>query len=147
MPELNICGRKGCHNEIPFNKYNFSRVKYCSRKCRQMQTRLRYSASTISQISGLSKGKIGAAGELQVCIDLIKKGYDVFRAIAASCPCDMVAMKKGKLFRIEVKSVTKRKDGSFVQPNLMNISADIVAAVFDDEIEYEPSLDSFWGLK
>src|SRR5579872_6612397 len=47
---------------------------------------------------------LGAASELIASADLLLRGFDVFRAVAAACPCDLVAMKDGALIRIEVKS-------------------------------------------
>lgn len=47
----------------------------------------------------------GAIGELQVAVDLLRLGYQVFRAMSPSCPCDLVVMKNGKAVRVEVKTL------------------------------------------
>jgi hypothetical protein len=46
---------------------------------------------------------IGAAGELLVAIDLMARGWDVYRNLAGS-GCDLMAWKAGAAIRIEVKT-------------------------------------------
>lgn len=53
-------------------------------------------------------GKVarGAASELIASAHLMAQGYHVFRALASSCPCDLVAYRTGETpLRVEVKSV------------------------------------------
>jgi hypothetical protein len=55
----------------------------------------------------------GAIAELVVCADLLKRGFEVFRAVSPACSCDLVALRDGQLQRIEVKTGFDyvRKDG------------------------------------
>lgn len=52
-------------------------------------------------------------GELVVCADLIRRGYEVFRAVAGNQSCDLIAMKtingKVRRLRVEVKTATEGK--------------------------------------
>lgn len=47
-------------------------------------------------------GKEGAIGEMLVTVDLMRKGFDVFRAISPSCPCDLIALRGIQMVRVEV---------------------------------------------
>lgn len=53
---------------------------------------------------------IGAAGELAVAKDLVKRGYYVFgEVLSDAAPVDIIAMKDGKLLRIQVKTTNAGK--------------------------------------
>jgi hypothetical protein len=62
----------------------------------------------------------GAIGEMQVSIDLIKQGYDVFKSSNNTGACDLVAVKRKsrtpnkrpKMYRIEVTKGV-RKEGVY----------------------------------
>jgi len=48
-------------------------------------------------------------GELMVSLDLMKKGYQIFRGMCPTCTCDLIAIKDGRLYRVEVtKGITKK---------------------------------------
>lgn len=78
----------------------------------------------------LPSGTKGAMGEYLVCVDLLNKGYEVFRSVSPNTSCDLVILKDGKLRTLEVKVGKQRKTGE----------ADIWATVTFDKIFYEPSL-------
>lgn len=46
--------------------------------------------------------RVGDFGEVLVMLDLMRKGYEVFRAICRAAIVDLVVLKDGKLFRVEV---------------------------------------------
>ena len=57
---------------------------------------------------GLPPPTLGALSELQVAVDLMAKGYHVFRALSPDCPCDLVAFRPGEPpVRIEVMTVPR----------------------------------------
>lgn len=87
--------------------------KYCSPKCTSTASNARYMVSSMRNGSGpdrVSTGSIGTISELLVCQDLLKRGFHVFKAVSPSCPCDLVAMKHGNLFKVEV--TTGRRYGT-----------------------------------
>lgn len=95
---------------------------------------------THKEFESLSPGQIGALGELMVSCDLIKKGYEVFRALSQSCSCDLVALKNEKCVRIEV-----RYSNTIYIPTgkgMVNKKhrADVLAIVTGKEITYSKSL-------
>lgn len=88
----------------------------------------------------LSTGTKGALNELIVIVDLLTKGYDVFRAISPAASCDLAILKEGKLLRVEVTSgwiasgkLSRNKN------KLSNGKSDILATVYEgDKIDYFP---------
>lgn len=50
----------------------------------------------------------GTISELVVAADLMRKGYEVFRALCGQSSCDLIAMKGGEFQRVEVKTGTSR---------------------------------------
>ena len=55
--------------------------------------------------------------ELIISVDLMKKGYAVFRALSPSCICDLIIFKKeSKLFEIEVKTGYQAENSRLIFP-------------------------------
>jgi hypothetical protein len=129
-----IC--KGCQQPYsPKSPGNLTRQKYCSKKCRA-----KHSVWVLQRpYPGMSTGTIGAIGELRVCVDLLTKGYEVFRAVSPSCSCDLLVYKEGVATRIEVRTAYRTKSGNVYHPN-QHIRAETLAAVLPDVIIYEPPL-------
>jgi len=85
----------------------------------------------------------GAISELLVCIDLIRRSYYVFRSLTSNCPCDLLAMKDGKVLKIEVKTASKSKVTGKILPDFTKLpwhEFDVFAAVIDGEVQYIPEL-------
>lgn len=58
----------------------------------------------------INSTKAGTLGELIVASDLLKRGYEVFRALHPDASCDLVAIKNGKVSRIEVRTGKRLKE-------------------------------------
>jgi hypothetical protein len=88
-------------------------------------------AEVTEEVSYTSTVARGAAGELLASAHLMGLGYHVFRALAASCPCDLIAYKEGEVLRVEVKSIryapTYRYNPVFPKPT--NEDWDVLAVV------------------
>lgn len=124
----------------PFSPRNKHRRKFCSGRCSSAYHQM----AVPSYLPELSTATIGALNELRVCVDLLAKGYEVFRSVSPSCSCDLIICKKGVSVRVEVRTAYRNKNGEVVHPK-SNIRAECVAAVLDDEIIYKPELpDSFF---
>lgn len=52
----------------------------------------------------LSTGSVGAIAEIMVCVELMRCGYDVFRAMSPSSDCDILAVKGEFINKIEVRT-------------------------------------------
>ena len=92
-----------------------------------------------SAYPGISTGTVGAISELRVSVDLLAKGYEVFRALSPSCSCDLAVMKDSKLLRIEVRTAYRGKSNNIITRR-SRFKADHFALVLPSEIVYEPEL-------
>ena len=84
--------------------------------------------------------KVGTALELIVSIDLMSKGYDVFRALSSSCPCDLIAMKDGKCLRVEVTIGKVSKNGTIGFNPHDPKNFDVIAVPVNNTVYYYPSV-------
>jgi hypothetical protein len=83
----------------------------------------------------LGTGATGARSELIICADLIRLGYEVFRAVSPQCSCDLMILRKGIAERVEVRTGRRTRAGVAYPPRSR---ADIMAVVAreDDSIWY-----------
>jgi hypothetical protein len=72
---------------------------------------------------------LGAACELAVCADLLRKGFDVFRNVSPNGISDLVIMKAGHVLTVQVKS----RGGGSQWERMHN---DIIATYNDGDIRY-----------
>lgn len=118
---------------------------YNQTKCQECKQQERVEFSRYKKL-GISTSTVGAIEELRVSVDLMEKGFYVFRALSPSCPCDLFAMKNGKQFDIEVRTSYRKYNGDFSRPKL-NSRANYFAWVVRERgseketIIYEPPLD------
>jgi predicted nucleic acid-binding Zn ribbon protein len=126
-----------CNSDLP----DVSGIAYCSYHCREeaKSERERYRNKI------LSSGTSGALKELAVCIDLMKMGWNVFRAVSPSCPCDLMIAKDSFSLRVEVKTGYVNLDGSIRHSGFRTdenkMFPDIIAIVMGDgTVIYQPSL-------
>jgi hypothetical protein len=92
---------------------------------------------------GVCTATIGAIGELKVCVDLLKKGYAVFRSVSPACFCDLVIAKDGRLTTVEVRTGKRNARGELSYPH--ENRAEVMAIVLPDEIIYLPELERKQG--
>ncbi len=123
-----ICGKKfkGTHNQ--------KTCKPCKKENPHYKTLLGRNDL------GLCSGTLGALQELRVCIDLMSKKYEVFRALSPSSFCDILAFKEGKFFDIEVRTAHKSPTTGKIYYIQKNIKGHFKALVVGEEITYEPEL-------
>src|SRR3990167_1478519 len=76
------------------------KTKFCSLQCRLQVEHDSYRKRNPK--AKTNTHTTGAVGELAVAIDLLKKGFHIFRALSPACPCDLIALKEGTSIRIEV---------------------------------------------
>jgi hypothetical protein len=74
--------------------------KYCAPGCAASGK----GARRVVGVDGLSTGVVGAAAELLVSARLLREGWDVFRAVSPSAPCDLIVTKGSAVCRVEVRS-------------------------------------------
>lgn len=83
---------------------------YCGRACKDEAWEKKHPIKR----SGLSGFTTGAISELRCAVDLLSKGYEVFRAISPACSCDLIALKNNRCVRIEVRTadISKSESGA-----------------------------------
>ncbi|MHC4952094.1 MAG: PDDEXK-like family protein, partial [Planctomycetota bacterium] len=139
-----VCGRQ-------FDSFN--RAKYCGGHCRRKAHGNLF--QTWTKKNGVSTGTVGAASELVVSLDLMLKGYDVFRALSPMCSCDLIAFANGDIYRVEVRTAHRNlftKKIASARRSGEEEKHDIYAQVIYDEhgkpeIVYEPEVRSVYALK
>jgi hypothetical protein len=109
--------------------------KFCSHRCRNnAQTNLsRFNRD-------LSTCTVGAIGELQVAVDLLSRGFNVFRALSPACPCDLAILMDDKLIRVEVTTGYVSHNGRLAHPPKDKSKFDILAICTGEGIVYKPDL-------
>lgn len=125
-----------CGHQIPTKRLSWKTTKFCSNRCRQIA----YNKNTTqrSAYKHLSPGTVGALHELTVACDLIRRGFHVFRAISASCVCDLAILKGKKLVRVEVTTGYHTVAGNITYPLHDPSNYDIMAVVVKGGITYFP---------
>ena len=118
---------------------NLKWQKFCSNKCRMNFEIKQYRKYNPLQLK-ISAGTKGTIGELRVAVDLLQKGYEVFRSLSPSCSCDLAILKNDKLIRIEVRTAYySAKEDKYLFPKPNN-KFDNLALVLVDKIIYKPDL-------
>jgi Holliday junction resolvase len=86
----------------------------------------------------LPSGTTGAMSELMISADLMKHGYDVFRALSPSCYCDIIATRSDGSLRIEVRTGYRNQSGKVGFPKNTNGDIDAFAVYIreDNSIHY-----------
>jgi len=94
------CARPECGNE--FTPIYHSQ-RYCSTGCRVQMDRLAHPGRP-GRIPGMPSATTGAVSEMAAAIDLMKRGYEVFRALSPACSCDLIALGPSGPLRVEVRT-------------------------------------------
>ena len=130
----------------PYCESVFEPTSLSNTRCRQPGCSPRHT-TFIGIKYALPRPTVGALSELRVCVDLMQRGYHVFRALSPACPCDLLVLtKSGQTIRIEVKTCYLSRDGQIMRPSAQTMSKhiyDVIAMVLPDRIAYEPSLEQF----
>jgi hypothetical protein len=113
--------------------------RFCSRRCQADSYYLR--AGTVSAYPHATSSTVGAIAEYRVVIDLLGKGYEVFKACSPACSCDLIATRKGEIHRLEVRTANRNQITGVVQKRRIGFRADGFAWVVGSEIIYEPRLE------
>ena len=90
-----------------------------------------------SAYQNLPTGTVGAISELRASVDLMARGFDVFRALSPTCPADLICLKDGQAITVEVRTAYWNRTHTKVVCG-RTTTADLLALVIGDEIVYEP---------
>ena len=85
----------------------------------------------------------GAFCELVVAADLMRQGFEVFRALSPGSPCDLAVLWGARLLRVEVRTAYRTPAGTLYCSRRSRTQPDIWAMVIrhDQEIVYDPPLE------
>lgn len=123
---------------------NTRRRIYCGSLCAGRAQSISYYGKRKDSYEGIPTGTTGAIHELNVCSDLLKKGYHVYRAVSPSAVCDLVILGEFKLLKIEVTTGHRTANCGIVHPKKDFSKFDILAiALHDGTIVYEPDLENW----
>lgn len=91
--------------------------KFCTGTCRTAKNHANYPRIR-DEMGAKSKfimptGVVGAAHEMLVCYDLLRRGHYVFRAESPACPCDLIVLKNKRVFRVEVRTAWIKQAGEW----------------------------------
>jgi hypothetical protein len=112
--------------------------RFCRRKCNHLwhRDKVEHPNETLDSTS------VGAAHELIVCADLLKKGMAVYRTVSGSF-VDLVVFRGDRMWRVEVTTGYRMDNGTTPIPmRKMKESHkfDVLAIVhWDNRILYEPT--------
>lgn len=132
-----------CDSAIPRTREKYPATKYCSEECSKVAQTRRY--RELNPEPNLERNTRGAISEHRVIVDLLSRGFEVFKAVSGASSCDLAILQNGNLYRVEVKTGHYGKIGvpyTASPKKLKKIKADILATVLYDKILYSPSFDS-----
>lgn len=128
--------------------------KFCNAECAGEFQRLAWrQKNPKSPLAALQNNTKAEANIMKVCIDLLQRGYEVYKAAFQGMPCDLVVIYRqetsfGSMVqyrRIEVTSGNRSTSGTLSHPKREAAQYDVLAVVVGDEIFYKPELITMEG--
>lgn len=120
---------------------------YCDTACANEDQRRKWrEKNPKSPLGELQNNTVAEVNEMRVAIDLLSRGYEVYRAAFQGMPCDILvcgpALEKGDLaLRVEVTSGNRSTSGAVTHPKRDAALFDVLAVVLGDgTIVYKPEL-------
>lgn len=145
VDEARLCGV--CARPIPERRLRKNAL-FCRHACERAAARVRHRAFNLQL--DLSTGTVGAIAELFVAADMLRRGYNVFRAVSPSSPVDIVAVSRlGVSLRVEVKTGSKAVDGRLIFGRGDNSKYDVLAVYIpsDGAVAYHPEVDPYVAVR
>jgi len=81
--------------------------KFCSQKC---SVDWRNNAYTNTNLTQIPSSTVGAIAEIIVSAELMKRGFEVYRAMSPASYSDLIAISGDNIYKIEVRTGRYRKD-------------------------------------
>lgn len=112
------------------------KLLYCGATCSNNRYKRTEVVRAVSQ-EPVSSGTRGAVSELVASCDLMERGFHVFRAMSPSSCCDLIAVKGGLVFMVEVRSASiNRSSRVWYMPRTDRDHCHFYAFVSPDGIRY-----------
>ena len=122
------------------------RQRFCGPRCSTAyhESQSKIPAYTPAYGDGLPFPTKGALSELRACVDLLGRGFHVYRSMSPSSPWDLVvAIPSGRMLRVEVKSAVVNKNGTVSGGSFKCNVFDAVCYVTRDRLIYEPPVEEW----
>lgn len=135
-----VLGRVCSECDEPIPNTLSGKAKYCSARCRKIYYARIKGKKEESNLNSCTRG---ALSELIASTDLMKRGYEVFRALNPGASCDLIAMSGRTLYRVEVRTGFRNLNGTieFGKQKTGDHRQDTVAVVLQDEtVVYIPDI-------
>ena len=105
---LHVGGCKQCGDEIDEKRLRKG-AKFCSYTCQKAWWGKGAENDFAASRVDLPSGTVGALAELAVSVDLVARGFEVFRALSPASSCDLAVLTdKRRLLRVEVRTAYLR---------------------------------------
>jgi DNA-directed RNA polymerase subunit RPC12/RpoP len=104
-------------------------------KCKSLCTKIDTNDTRNEETPSINCSVRGAIVELRVEVDLLSKGYHVFRSESPACPCDLVVIKDGLCAKVEVRTV------SYLDKN-----GEVPKSAYSENSEHIPGFIDWWAL-
>lgn len=115
--------------------------KFCDKVCAGEWAKRKWrEANPKSPLAAFATGAVAEANEMRVAIDLLSRGYEVFRSAFPAQSCDMLVRFADTTMRIEVTSGNYTGSGTLVHPERDPTKYDVMAVVANGKITYKPDL-------
>lgn len=134
-----------CGSVFQLNKEDGKKIRrFCSRRCSSIAWYKNWKSKNgwVPRPKVLGPSAVGALNEMLVISDLINKGHEVYRAISAGSPCDLVIVRDTDILRVEVTTGRNSPSGKYYVPNGKRgkTTHDVLAVVLNGKIIYEPAV-------
>lgn len=114
-------------------KTRIAKQVFCSRKCSAKYNAIHcYSDASMLRTNNLSTGTVGAIAELVVCSELMRNGFEVFRAVSPSSNSDLLAVKGDNIYKIEVRTGRYSKSGRVFWPTRDSEGKSVIVVTHSD---------------
>lgn len=119
--------------------------KFCDKTCAAFTAKRKWrEANPKSPLAAFATGAVAEANEMLVAIDLLQRGYEVYRSAFPAQSCDMLVRTPDAPadyhLRIEVTSGNYTGSGTLVHPERDPSKYDVMAVVANGKITYKPEL-------
>lgn len=113
---------KNCKKEF----IAYPHYKFCSNECR-------FAHFHSQAITNIPTGTIGALAELMVSCELMRVGYEVFRAMSPSSDSDLIAIKDNTIYKIEVRTGRYSDVGKIHYPKNKTDGKHVIVVTHSDQ--------------
>lgn len=122
---MGIKQTRRCPVCMKFFKTPYSRTYICSDFCKTQDYREK--TGRLSYQNKLPSGTVGAISEMAIAIDLMSKGYSVFRALSQASKEDLIIKRGQEVVSVECRTGSMNSSGNINFPKRKDDCPDMYA--------------------